>query len=253
MVILVRITSWTRRWRPSDVEDILWNSENFVMISRMWCLIKGPQELSGTLSSEESTLPSINSSWISWGPRKAQTFTNLDAASPYADFLTYSKLISHVVCTASRLLDSYSDDGFAGCWLSNFNRWILYSSRYSLMGHWRALMWAPACSKARGRPPSSRTSSFKISSCPVGSGRQLRETRKPTASSSENENNSTQLEGFTSKESYTSLDSRLVVSKRWPIACLLHPPQKNFRIWSERLSWSTSSRTINHAFLLFER
>ena len=120
-----------------------------------------------------------------------------------------------------------------------------------LIGHWRALICAPACSKARGRHPSSRTSSFRSASF---SATLLphRVRRNLLASCSENAKMSTHWFASRSMDWFTTFDSRLVVSRIWPFACLLHRPDRILCICSDRWSWSTSSSTKSHGFVCFD-
>ena len=105
-VILLRITSWTRRCKLRDFVLFLWKSENLVKISAMWFFIRGRYEFLRDWSSTESSGGTISSSGISVGSKNAAMCMKRDAIGPWGDLLTYSKFISHVVCTASRLLDS---------------------------------------------------------------------------------------------------------------------------------------------------
>ena len=112
-------------------------------------------------------------------------------------------------------------------------------------------MCAPACSNARGRQPSSHTSSSNSTSFPVLVAPH-RTRRNLLASSSEKDKTSTQQDGSRSTELHTSFDSRLVVSRMWPCARLFHRPDRIMCICSENFSWSTSSRTINQGFSCLE-
>ena len=229
--------------------DFLWKSENFVKTSTMWLFVRGSSlffPASGTSGDKSSAL--ISPSWISSGLRKAAACTNLVAMSPNFELFTKSKFISHVVWTERRFKESYSLEGFAWRWLKSCKRSSLYSVRYLLIGHWRDLICAPACSKARGRQPSSTTSSFSVSSWSEIFSPLERLKRNSFASSGEKEKTSTQQLVSRSTHWQISFFSRLVVISMWPFDSLFHIPVKALRIFRESSGWSTLSRTISHSF-----
>ena len=163
-VIVPRITSCTRRCTFMHPADFLWKSENLVKTSTIWLFVRGSSVLFSATMSEKRISVLISRSWISSGSRKAAACTNLVAISPYLELLTWSKFNNHVVWTERRFKESYSLEGFARCSLSSLNLSSLYCFKYSLTVQPRDLICAPACSKARGRQPSSTTSSFSASS-----------------------------------------------------------------------------------------
>ena len=89
IVILLRMTSWTRRCMPRVFELFLWKRENFVNISTIWHFI-GQEKLllDRDGSSVERSWQLINSSWISFGSKKAAISTKWEAISPCDDFVT---------------------------------------------------------------------------------------------------------------------------------------------------------------------
>ena len=189
--------------------DFLWKSENLVKTSTIWLFVRGSSLSATTSVASSSALMSPSS--ISSGSRKAAACTNLVAISPYLEFLTYSKFNSHVVWTERRFKESYSLEGFARCSLSSLNLSSLYCFKYSYTVQPRDLICAPACSKARGRQPSSTTSSLSASSWTAAFSLLKRLKRNSVASSIEKEVISTKQFGSRSIHRQISFLSRLVV------------------------------------------
>ena len=145
------------------------------------------------------------------------------------------------------LRESYSLEGFAWLSFKSYKCSSLYCFRYLLVGHWRDLIWAPANSKARGRQPSSTTSSLSVSSWSEAFSLLERLKINSFASSKEEEKTSTQQLGSKFTQWQTSFFSRLVISM-WPFDWLFHIPLKTLHIFLESSGWSTLSRTISHSF-----